>query len=1103
MARQQKPQFDPERRAGSRPSKDRWSGFDKAVAEAKLTDEESAFVAGIKAGASPEQFKPAVKQSFFNKIRDIVDANTETDKAKRKAEGRAEDYKKSVEDTGDRAYTNPIQAAAVGFVKPGAKAVNTLAGAVGKFGQGVSDLAGTAAANFGSDEDYKKAEQRAIKRGKEDIAFSGKNAGLLGAGTNFKSGAELEDKKKLIGATLKTGSDLASYIPAGSAAKTGASLTGKAAAKQLATEVGSSVLTGAGSQAGDQLSTRGKLDFKELAKSGAINGAIPLVTFGLGRGVRKVGKLGEEVNIDIPEVKQAEKAHKIAKSAGLDVEAKAHIVNGEPFDAKGNPITIGEYQRLTQPAYLTKMEDEINAGTFKGKTFKTDRVAVKAGEPHVIEGKVKKDAAAKELLTGLSQAERKQKVASSLAAAEIDLAAKKLGVKADIGFANRLMTDSLKDPKEIALAAIIKTKVTDPTYALQKQIDPTIPYRENYIPGVYDATAEAKDQAIKALRQKTNSNEAKVFNSYEEAAQFGLAPKYKSVSSLVAANQGEAIAAVERAKVIDKGIQNGVILPMDKAPGGWTEVMGMKTPGGSRLFAEKKFADTLNNALQEGTSNISKGLKLGRKLSSGFQEITLSGGIPGTVFNMYVGGQVMKDLLGAGRVSVLKDVLLSSTKKMTQERFVKKADFVKKLTDAGADLTGLQSSLTKEGAGRTVNTWHNLIDRPTFERFVPNTKLTVAENTFKKLKAKGLTDDQAIQIAAKTTNVFNGVVDNLANGRSLDAQNAIGTVFFAPKYREGIINTLANSVKAWSPKNIKDPSYAMSRRLAVGTLTTAILYDQVNRAINGHGMLENPKGKELTLQIPYGDDQLNVDAEGNPTQGSSKKTINIPLFPSYLTLPRSAFGAIKSALSGDVKGAIGEGGKSLSSPLQFGSQVISNKDYFGKAIRNDQANAEATGGEADSTFKQLLSVGSYGAKQLSPGWVRAGMDAAGGKPTEQVLAQAFEAPVRFGKIDKGSMGGPESYSSGEVGSAFYDAVDILKNQRYKANDKVTQAVEAGDYNRAQRLAQEYNQKIAERFQIFFKKYGNSSRYDPKWDDTIENLLIKTTPKALNSRKRKQ
>lgn len=288
--------------------------------------------------------KEAPKQGIFDKITDKVNANSEMDKFKRTQQGQNADYRTAQREAGQKDYTNPFQRVAFQVAEPVARGVNTLAGASAKFGQGVSDLAGVAFAS--DDEERRIALERAKKRSDEDIAFSGKG-GLLGVGANFQNAKELEDKKKLAGTAIQTGADLASVLPTGSAAKTGATLTSSAVRNRLVKEISTNVVAGLASEGGRQLK-EGKFDAKSLALGVALDTAIPVGAFGAGRVFKGL----------------ADDFRSPAKQAAQEAlnKPRADFKAGKFFDGNGKEVTIGEYQKLTQSPSLTKMENDINAG---------------------------------------------------------------------------------------------------------------------------------------------------------------------------------------------------------------------------------------------------------------------------------------------------------------------------------------------------------------------------------------------------------------------------------------------------------------------------------------------------------------------------------------------------------------------------------------------------------------------------------------------------------------------------------------------------------------------------------------------------------------------
>lgn len=230
--------------------------------------------------------KEAPKQGIFDKITDKINANSEMDKFKRLQQGQNADYRTAQREAGQKDYTNPLQRVAFSVVEPVARGVNTIAGAAGKGVQGVSDLAGYVAA--GTPEEKRIALER-MKRSGEDVAFSGRG-GLLGVGANFQNAKELEDKKKLAGTAIQTGTDLYSIIPQGKATKLG--LAGMSAGKRLGANVAENVVTGLASEGGRQLK-EGQFDAKALATGAAMDAALPVGLYGAGRVVR--GLSGKDV----------------------------------------------------------------------------------------------------------------------------------------------------------------------------------------------------------------------------------------------------------------------------------------------------------------------------------------------------------------------------------------------------------------------------------------------------------------------------------------------------------------------------------------------------------------------------------------------------------------------------------------------------------------------------------------------------------------------------------------------------------------------------------------------------------------------------------------
>lgn len=603
------------------------------------------------------------------------------------------------------------------------------------------------------------------------------------------------------------------------------------------------------------------------------------------------------------------------------------------------------------------------------------------GEPRTVDGKAIKAPEVKQTMKDLSAARAISNTDAKLSSATIERAAKQYGVDtSDLGFIQRYQSGQLTDPNEVAFGQVLKQE-TDRIFELQKQIDPTIEYRQNYLPQSYAQDATKVDEAVRLLQTRTNAASPRKFRTYEEAQQFGLAPKFQNIEQMVGESAGSAQNALANKAIVDNGLEQG-LFSTRQVDRNWKIVEGF-SQGGSPIYASPKVANVINNALQESTDALSKSVRGLGKLNATWQDIMLSGGVPYTPANFFVFGQMVKEFT-AGRVGVVKDLIYSMSDNLTQKRFVENADFVRKMADRGLTFN-VKTHMDNVAEGWLDNQWGKAMNKATFERFMPNQYLSVAENIYKK------TGD--LDLAANTVKQYYGIVDQIAKGRSTNIQNGINAAFFAPKYRESIINSLINTGKSLTT-GIGDPSLHMNRRLAAGMAVTVVAAEMLQRQISGHGLLENRKGQEASIEITLGE----KDEKGN------QKVVNIPLMPGFLTLPRAAIRAVQGAVNGDIVGSdpnkpsvLGEASKVLATPLQVAGQALNNADYFGRPIYNSEDIANQEGTEPDSGLTKFGKIAKYVGFQGMPGYGRAVRDAINGKSGLEVAAQAGELPLRFGK----------------------------------------------------------------------------------------------------------
>lgn len=670
---------------------------------------------------------------------------------------------------------------------------------------------------------------------------------------------------------------------------------------------------------------------------------------------------------------------------------------------------------------------------------------IKEGDPRLVTGRVAKDEVVQDVLQGISKSRGRAGVEGSVVASDIASEARKYKVKLDRGFIDRYQAGTLANDAEKAVGARIKS-VTDELFLKQQQIDPTIQYRSNYVPQSYEQGADVVEEAARQLQQRTGAANRRAFDTYKEAESFGLTPKFKTIDEMIGSSAQNAQSALENKALVKRGLEGGVFTT---EPVG-APVIGIKSPDGAQVYAQKNVADTLNGILQENTQGLAGATRKAANLSGAMQDVMLQGGVPGTNANFFVAGQAVKDTTrNIGKFSfhpiqavkqegnLVGDFFRGKAK--TQARFaegsfkaggqqVKNADFVRQMADRGLYIQP-QTSLTGQGKNKVSQAWNTLGNNPTFGRYMPNRLLSTAQEVYSQ-SVKKLGPEKAADLAAETTKRFTGQVDTILKGRSNLTQDASSVILFAPKYRESIIDALGNVVKSVYPAKWADKSYAPSRQLLAGMAVTLAGYEALNREITGHSMFENRQGQELSVQIPYGE----KDEKGN------QPVINIPFMPGFMTIPRAIVGAGSAIKNGDLKGVGAEASKALSAPLQTAGRVISNQDYFGRPIYNDEKNAASEGTEVDNPLQAGGKIAQYVAGQALPSWVRGAMDVGlSDKPIEQGIATALEAPVRFGKELKP-----------ETAAYFADREDV-----YNSLDKNSRAVWDAIHPKVKNIKGEY------------------------------------------------
>lgn len=536
-----------------------------------------------------------------------------------------------------------------------------------------------------------------------------------------------------------------------------------------------------------------------------------------------------------------------------------------------------------------------------------------------------------------------------------------------------------------------------------------------------DGVGQLSPEQAKSLKLKPSFTKERTFDTYADAEAFGLHPKYENPAELVAYYRHEMEKTFANKEFMKKLEVEGKILPDAIAPRGWEEVK--LNYGGARWYAPKEFARVINGQIRDENmlGFTDKIFNMSANVSKKMQEIALSAGVPNSNINFFSTGQMIKQLT-SGDFKAVVPYLRANFNGPTMRYFERKQPLIKTMAGQGIDLGGrignyadLYSSLSKkyrdggfkELAGATFD---KLFNEKTFGSYMPQVYIGTFEGALKKGLKKGMTKEEAEGFAGEVTKKFMGMIED--NGRSLATEDKLSAVFFAPKFREGIINTLLNTGRSVTTQ-IKNPAFYRNRQLLAGMLLTYAGYNALNKKLNGNYMWENEKGKEFALKIPR----------------SNGEVIYIEFMPSFLAFARSMGSGLLATARGDLNTAGQKFGSVFSMPVKMTTDIITNSDYFGRPIYKD----------TDTGSTKALKIAGYAGLQVNHPYIKEVLKQSGIKnptakailnvpdekpPLYQTLSNMFELPFKFTTQQK------------IADAEFYDALDKQKITRARETEAV-------------------------------------------------------------------
>ncbi len=604
----------------------------------------------------------------------------------------------------------------------------------------------------------------------------------------------------------------------------------------------------------------------------------------------------------------------------------------------------------------------------------------------------------------------------------------------------------------------------------------------------------------KSIKLKLNPffSKERFFPTYEDAMTYGLMPKFDKMSDLIKYYHQQLLQTAAARTLIEDLTDSAKIVPESVAPKDWRPV-AYGPQGIKGYWASPKLANFLDGIFRghEDLGLFDPTMIAIANLSRFGQNLALSGGVPFTNLNFFSFGIVNKEMV-RGNLKAFNAWIKSNSNKATVRSLQKDYPYIEMMVHNGIPFRSIsgvkpqnyetirakwgkftyQLKKIKTQPGKlasykplvtpsTYSPFFEIIGQgvdkvfgeKTFNNFLPLLYVQVYKDSYLSLVKQGVPEQEAQIMAASLTKMSQGIVED--TGRSELTQDKLTALFFAPVYRESIINVLLNTGKSVIPVTYKkangetgekggfkkgplfDSKFKFNRRLLAGMIIMLGVYDLLNKKLNGHHLWQNPKGHEFDVRIPLPNGQVGY----------------VPFMPGFLSLPRAIWSGGSALAQGDINLAVQKFGSSFSMVVKTSFEVLSNRNYFGNPIYKD----------TDSRKEKMVKVAKYIGLEFNHPYVAElvnQLTADEPKPLYQSIVTATEMPLKFSTEKK------------EATSKFYDAIDKKAQERANMTDEIRPTYEKIQELKAAgniREAQEMHDKLTPEEKELYKNMKTSDK----------------------------
>lgn len=566
---------------------------------------------------------------------------------------------------------------------------------------------------------------------------------------------------------------------------------------------------------------------------------------------------------------------------------------------------------------------------------------------------------------------------------------------------------------------------------------------EEQINAFMNGSQEIPDSTVKRLGLNPSFVKSRTFPTYADAMEAGLHPKFTHPAQLAGYYRDAMEHSIASRQFVDELVGKGKLVTAEEAPTGYKPVNLEFAQQG--YYAKPRLAQMLNGLFNDSNSKTfwQSVMHVTGQASATLQKILLTTGIPGTDINVHSIGQFFKEIT-AGNFKNIAPLVRANFDSASIKYFEDNRDVIQRMAahnlDIGstvADYPNLYKNLAKPTIGEayqnggvksvagyiareTGQAFEKTFTKKNFTSYMPQMYISTFKDATEHFLAQGMKQDEADGLAADVVKAFHGLIGNV--GRAPATEDGLSTVFFAPKFRESIVNTLWNSLRSVTT-DISNPTFYQNRRLLGGMTLTYGMYAGANKYLNGNYMWQNPSTHQFDLQIPTGN--------GNFAY--------LPFMPSFLTVPRNIIGGALSTAQGDLKGATQQFTSVLAAPIQLFGQLYANKDYYGRAIYAD----------TDPGTVKAQKIAQYLGLNTVPPFVKEAVtyiENKGTTPLYQSITAGMALPIKYGTQAKNNT------------SDYYQALTNNQNDHAQALasfkptfDKIQALITSGQNDQAQQL----------------------------------------------------